>query len=348
MFTPQKRDLPLVEKHILDMLGPRELVKAKQVGKQWATAVRRYVDHADANRISNLMEMAFFEPVPIYAVVDLGQTVRDLTINENKEVYVLGNVSVIQLDTEDFNMNKTMWLEMRKDPNESPTIPRPRRGFYWGHLTLYCSNDGRKFEVDGFYNWIVYEYKKRKSSEVLRFVSRRRWHKPEDCKSNPKVVDTKIVSKTRRDPNLRQLLAEKLGFCARPGEPADLQTFVELASNTYLVSAPNQKNNKETLVAMVCEKDNSMTMKLIAKIRLAPVKIRVIGTRVFCYENINNTMFKKPSNHIIIFDVWNPMSVKSLVGPVKIKRTNIRSSKTVKPLEVETEENWNAIWESLL
>ena len=80
MFSPHKRDLPNVEKHIFDMLGPRELVKAKQVCKSWAKAVRRYIGHVDSTRTSDLMEMAFFEPVPIYAVVwlDSDVVVRDL------------------------------------------------------------------------------------------------------------------------------------------------------------------------------------------------------------------------------------------------------------------------------
>ena len=360
MFTHHKRDLPHVEKHILDMLGPRELVKAKQVCKRWATAVRRYVGHADATRISDLMEMAFFEPVPIYGVLDLGQTVRDLTVNENKEVYVLHDYCVVQLDTKDFYRNKGIFLGYPRDPSEQPSLPRPRRGIYWAHLNLYCSSDGCKFEVEGFYNWMIYEYKKSdyfQTNSSLEFVSRRSWREPEGYERNAKVVDARIVSKTSSDPQLRQSLQEKLGLRCNSNThtipmPIDVEQcsctpLIELGSDIYLVSVPNPKKpEKETLVAMLCKKDNSVTMKLIAKIRMNEAKIRVIGTRVYCYEN--GTRFRKPSNHVIIFDVWNPMSLewRPFMGAVEIKPTNIRRSKTVKPLE--TEENCISIWKSLL
>ena len=340
MFALHKRELPQVEKHILDMLGPRELVLAKQVCKDWAMVVRRYLGHMDATRTSDLMEMAFFEPVPIYAIVNLSQTVRDLTINKNKAVYVLGNDNIIKLDTLNFTMNKTMVLEKSEDPKEDPAYyrntPPTRQGGWWYHLNLYCSNDGCKFLVDGFYKFHILEYKKSKSSEVLKFVAKTPLTYPICMQRNAHVVDTKIVSKTSRDPNLRQFLKEKLGALY----------IIELANNVYLVSAENPRNKEETLVGMVCEKNNCVTLKLIAQIGMRYAKLRVIGTRVFCYENGIYLTPAEPSHYVIVFDVWNPMSVKSNVGPVTIEQTNIRNEKTVTPLE--SEEEGGALWNLFL
>ena len=321
-----------MEKHIFDMLGPRELVEAKQVCKGWAMAVRRYTGLVDVRRTSDLMEMAFFEPVPIYAVVNLSQTVRDLTINKNKEVYVLGNDNIIQLDTLNFNMNKTMVFEKREDQKENPVTPK--HGGWWCHLNLYCSSDGCKFLVEGFYNFHICEYKKSKSSEVLKYVAKTPLPIAHRMRRNAYVVDAKIISKTSRDPNLRQFLKQKVGALS----------IIELAHNIYLVSARNPRNKEETLVSIICEKNNCVTMKLIAKIGMLIAKIRVIGTRVFCQENRIGS--REPSHHIIMFDVWNPMSVESIVGPVTIEQTNIRNDKTIKPLE--TEEKRGALWNLLL
>ena len=323
----------------MDMLGPRDLVKAKQVCKRWAMAVRRYIGHLDAARTSALMEMAFFEPVPIYAVVNLGQTVRDLTMNENKEVFVLGSDNIIQLDTLNFTMNKTLVFEKREDPKERPVIPNLKPGDWWSQSSLYCSSDGCEFEVED--NWTIFQYSKSNSSAVLEFVGRWCTDKAMDYQRNPKVVDTKILSKTSNDTNLRRALKNRLG--------GETQIY-ELASNAYLVTAGNvNKWEEETLVAMIWEKNNSVTMKLIAKIGMRDAKLRVIGTRVFCYENF--FIDRESSHNLIVFDVWNAMSVEKLVsthgfvGPVTIEQTNIRSSKTVSPLEYEEGEwTWKANW----
>ena len=71
------------EDHILDNLGPRDLVSAKQVCKRWSAAVRRYIRHLDAQKKSELMGEAFLEPVEIYATVKVPHPVRDLAFKED-------------------------------------------------------------------------------------------------------------------------------------------------------------------------------------------------------------------------------------------------------------------------
>ena len=85
MFSIHNRDLPEVEKCILDKLGQRDLLHSKQVCKSWANAVRRYIGRLSAGRISDLMRSALLERVPTYGVIDLPQPVRDLAINESKQ-----------------------------------------------------------------------------------------------------------------------------------------------------------------------------------------------------------------------------------------------------------------------
>ena len=47
MFLDHKRNVPIVEDHILELLGPRDLVAAKRVNSVWATAVRSHIRRLD-------------------------------------------------------------------------------------------------------------------------------------------------------------------------------------------------------------------------------------------------------------------------------------------------------------
>ena len=52
---------------------------------------------------------------------------------------------------------------------------------------------------------------------------------------------------------------------------------------------------------MACLKINNMVV-----IKMCRAKLRVIGTRVFCYESETET--DPPSNTIMVLDIWNPVS----------------------------------------
>ena len=141
---------------------------------------------------------------------------------------------------------------------------------------------------------------------------------------------------------MRHSLIEKLGN----------GPFVELANNTYLFACASPHYfETETLVAVVRMVNNTFSMKLIARVHMYMAQVRVIGTRVFCYEN--GSRGRKPGNYIIFFDVWNPESVESYVelGPggrtVRVGQTTLcgSNSKTVKPLE--SEGNCMDVWNSL-
>ena len=47
LFLAHKRNVPNVEDHILDLLGPRDLVAAKGVNRDWAQAVRSCIGTLD-------------------------------------------------------------------------------------------------------------------------------------------------------------------------------------------------------------------------------------------------------------------------------------------------------------
>ena len=47
MFLDHKRNVPTVEDHILELLGPRDLVAAKRVNRVWAAAVRGHIRRLD-------------------------------------------------------------------------------------------------------------------------------------------------------------------------------------------------------------------------------------------------------------------------------------------------------------
>ena len=104
-----------MERLIFDCLGPRDLVKAKQVCKHWAISVKRYISQLDANRTSDLMKRAFLKPLTSFVIIQVPQTFRDLTINNTKEIYILGDDKVMQLDSVNFQVKKTMMFEWREE-----------------------------------------------------------------------------------------------------------------------------------------------------------------------------------------------------------------------------------------
>ena len=149
MFLAYKRTFPKVECLIFDQLGPRDLVRSKQVCKGWAMAVRRCFGQLGSKRKSDLMEEAFLEPIQTYATVTLPSSypgrpsnVRDLTINDMKEVYVLGDGCIMQFDSANFKVSKTMsvdtiprWVDHKKNPK--------------AEMRIYASQNGKYFEVNG-------------------------------------------------------------------------------------------------------------------------------------------------------------------------------------------------------
>ena len=156
MFKTYRRNLPEMEDRILDELGPRDLVSAKQVCRDWCTVVRRYVGQQQgASRIPSLMEQAFFEPVKTYATVKLPFPVRDLTINDKKrktkkrqqgDVFILGEKGIVQLNATTLQVVKRMDIEVsEEDAREFPWIAGEEA--LKGDMHINVGRTGRDFEV---------------------------------------------------------------------------------------------------------------------------------------------------------------------------------------------------------
>ena len=62
----------------------------------------------NAEKTDALMTEAFLEPVRVCVMAKLPEIVQDLTITRSGEVYILGDDSIMQLDTTDFHVRKSM------------------------------------------------------------------------------------------------------------------------------------------------------------------------------------------------------------------------------------------------
>ena len=69
------RDLPEVEQKNLSYLRPRELVRAKLVGKMWHQGIGRYLNHLKTSHkdeeFEKLLRKSMLEPVDIFITITL-------------------------------------------------------------------------------------------------------------------------------------------------------------------------------------------------------------------------------------------------------------------------------------
>ena len=316
MFFEYKRDLPQVERLIFNLLCPRDLVNAKQVCKDWAISVRRYLGQLDANRTSELMKMAFLEPLPSYVIVKVPTSFRDLTINNRKEIYILGDGKIMQLDSVNFQVKKTMMYELREDYLEK--IESPENGYAYGNcLNIFVNKDGSQFLVQDPYHRSrrsckIFEYRKCMSTpDILRYSLKGKTRTR--MSYNAEMISTKILS-DRKKLSQGDLLKVKTELKAL--------YIIELSWDLYMYTAKNHKSEFHTLICVArMSTTGTFTVKNIANIKMfyLYVTLRVVGTRVFCYERgmfftsameVVSTNYP-PRNRIVVFDVWNPESVES-------------------------------------
>ena len=306
MFFYLKRDLPEVERKILDSLGPRDLVNAKQVCRHWATSVRRYIQQLDADKTSDLMKRAFRERHSFYAVVTITQTFHDLTVNDRKEMYILSDDKIMQFDTDKLHVTKTkmfernIWFEKEED--------YLTRGI---HFRIHANDDGSQFLVKNPLHNAVQCWKYMQSTDLLVYSgdSKKR------MKYNSDVVGTKIVPQ-RKKISRKDLL--KIKTCLNANDIVQLGCglimFTQQSTSPLIA-----KSITLISVAYMCQ---PFYAKNIAMVQMNPKysKLRVVGTRVFCYESGIPLHTKCPENapenytprpEIAVFDIWNPASVES-------------------------------------
>ena len=273
MFLAHKRNLPHVEDQILERLGPRDLVAAKQASKGWATAVQRYIEQLDPERTSDLMTEAFLEPVQVYAIVKLPQTVRDLSITQGKEVYILGDDCVIQLDAADFHVRKCLLLDK----------------ILWCHeneVLISAHKNGRQFEVGCKGCWpIRYSW----SGRTQRLMDK-------GAKASGVITKTKAVGIRISDRTVK-MSKKHLENLQRGLSATDIAS---LANGFLLFSVEGMESEDASWI--FAYKAYVMAPRLIAMVPLKNAKLSVIGTRVLCHSG--------QSNSVVVFDMWNPKSVE--------------------------------------
>ena len=141
MFLAYNKNLPNVEDCILGNLSPRDLVNTKRVSRDWAMSVRRYIQQMGAKRKSDLLERALLQPTSTYATVKLPCHVRDLAVNDNGEVYILGDDSIVQLDPVTLKVKRSMML----DPSALQILQEER--LIGNEAFLFANKDGSQFVI---------------------------------------------------------------------------------------------------------------------------------------------------------------------------------------------------------
>ena len=332
MFFAYNRDLPKVEKYILDFLGPRDLVNAKQVCSHWAVSVRRYILQLDANRTSDLMKRAFLEPVPFHVVLKVPKTFRYLTVNDRKEVYILGVDRIMQLNAASLQVNKTMMFEHSKDYQEG--LVRPNFG-YANMLQIHANKEGSRFLV--------------KAPQFLRHPSSGRGIQTLECwkycsstdllifsgsgkksmRYNSDVVGTNILSEKKKTKDNRYIEKKtKKSVLLKMKNVLKATDIFQLGTDMYMFTAQNHTSKRCTLISVAhMRMADSFYVRNIANIQMdhRSLELRIVGTRVFCYKRgVCSPYTDTPENrisqtNIAVFDIWNPDSVESDGMFTKIK-----------------------------
>ena len=301
MFHEYGRDLPQVERQILDSIGPRDLVICKLVCKHWATSVRRYIRQLDANRTSDLMQRAFHDKVRTRSFIEVPQTFYDLTVNDRKEIYILGDDKIMKLDSVTFQVTKTMMFERNIwSEKEENYLKRGLR------FRIHANEDGSQFLVKNPLHDAVQCWKYQRSTDLLNCVGSKT-----RMKYNSDVVGTKISQ--RRKISKNDLL--KIRTCLHAWD------IVQLGCGLCMFTIINPWDMSCILIC-VAYMSQPFYQKTIANVQMNPkyLKLRVVGTRVFCFENGTLLQRRCPENdpdnftprqRIAVFDIWNPASVES-------------------------------------
>ena len=232
----------------MDMLGPKDLISAKQVCKDWSEAVRRF-----AGRFEGLKKCYFldalsgepFDPVSFYATVKTPMRVRGLTINKSKEVYVIGGKKIIQLDPSSLQVKRSV-----KANNTSLS----------------------KLEND-----------------LIHAVDL----------SPSKRMKKAYLDRLRAKLCFDDILQISKGLCVF--SVVDRNSKKLRASNLFLVERHDlfhKSNNPE----------HEMRPRLVANIPMRRLKLRMLGTRIFCFS-IGAEMGIGLQKRIAVIDMWNPASI---------------------------------------
>ena len=185
-------------------------------------------------------------------------------------------------------------------------------------MRLYASKGGCQFEVKDGSSQIL-KFKKLKSKNNLKYAGKKNTAM---CR-NPGIIGNRIVPKkttTVIKIGVTKSLAHKL-----LSQVCKIVDMKQLSVGIFLVSYEHPRNKLKTVISSTWEPESvprsGMQINNMAVIKMCRAKIRVIGTRVFCYESGSKS--NSPSNNLVVIDIWNPMSVYGDEKYLKIRYSKI-------------------------
>ena len=318
------RDLPNVEQKILSYLGPRDLIRAKLVNKEWHFIIKSYIKHLKAykNSITRLMlRKVFLEPVTCFATIKLPYGERAMTVNDSDEVYILSDEAVLQFDV----IKLTIKAELPFRPSYVEawkSTADDRRG----HTEISLSADKSEFQVKQFFNTSPHSLAEVESAGRFYY----------DIKDNKSLSleDTSIISKNVIDWRYTDRWAKDPGPIPSQQTIGEFSRIFRLDLSERILGDIVWLQNKTLAIYSMSSpflgpKSQVFAIRpgglptLLAIVPIDPVRLHVIGTRVICRTNtwvsekhyrwkqiIKINKGKKSNMNIIVFDVWNPDSVR--------------------------------------
>ena len=172
------------------------------------------------------------------------------------------------------------------------------------NMRLYASKGGCQFEVKDGSSQIL-KFKKLKSKGSLKYAGK----KNTAMSRNPGITGKKMV--TEKTTVGYKCGDTKSGAHRLLSRVCKIVDMIQLAVGIFLLSYEHPRNKLKTVISSTWEPEDmsvpSMQINNMAVIEMCRAKLRVIGTRVFCYESGSES--NPPSNTIVVIDIWNPMSV---------------------------------------
>ena len=137
MFKAFSQDLPDIEAQIFNRMSLRDLISVKQVCKDWAEAARRFLGRQEGLRkclLTNTLAGCPFEPIRVYTTLNTPMRVRGMVIDKLKEVYIIGENKIIQVDPSSLKAKSsvhvnemTAWTRLQSDLINAANLSRSKR-----------------------------------------------------------------------------------------------------------------------------------------------------------------------------------------------------------------------------
>ena len=304
MFKSWSKNVFSVEEKILSFLGPRDLIKARLVCKDWYSISKKL----ESKQHEDLFKEAFFEPVTCFATIYLPKYERHISVTNESEVYILCDDSILQFDTSQLHIKLELkfplhhsrhWqdLALRQEPKEL-TVSDDTQIF----TVMHCQNN-----VTKCYNFKILSEKEPILGWSLKGVlsgGGQRWQHDSTMKTIQQFC-SRIETQCLYIQN----------SLARPWI-SDIVWLKDKSASIFSVSFKFNDREESRLFGLWVGAGE--VPKLLAIIPMVHVKLHIIGKRVLCHANIpimHHYLPQQPtdyinSDRIIIFDLWDPNCVR--------------------------------------